>query len=472
MQSIRPEVSKARVVAHWWPRSGMTSEPPTRVYTTEELDLSKGPASFRLEGDEAGFVIPYIEAEGRLQLFMPGRMPQGDVVQPPFGLGVGAGYVGTHQLRGRAVDKSGVGVPDIRLLVRDTEVDLLQEVTTGPDGRFTLGGFHTTSLTVTMPERGGWNVLAEFAGFRERPIVLDDEEVEIAIQRNPVVLPRLGATLGGTYYPAAPRELQTVRLLPDGSEQAWRSFDLFLREQKLRLMPGRWRLDHRLRGAESPPVETDDLKLDDVVEISFDETFHDESILVGVELDNPFAMVERPPACSVGAKHASRKGPWGGPLASARGNRCLLVLFEPGGAEVAGAIVHGDEVWVASPMAIEAAVGDRLEVRLPVQRAGGLHVLGSRGPQAPRRTLRVRDGNVPTRCMFEDGSNRMSWLSSRSNDSDGVVGAGTTWWLVPGRYTLQRFGGKGEPIEEHEVTVEAGQVTRFEETEEGLRRLP
>lgn len=472
VQSIRPEVTKARVIAHWWPRHAMATEPPARVFRSEELDLSQGPASFRLAGEDGGFVILFLESEGRLQLFRPWASPQGDAMQPGRGLGVGAGYVGTYAFRGRAVDKDGTRVPGARMLVRDAGADLLQAVTTEHDGRFALDGFRTTSIEVTVQAHGGYGVMAEFSGFRDKPFELGDDDVEVHIPRNPIVVPHLGASVGGSFYPAAARSFATTKIMPDGREQMWSTFDLYQREQKLRLTPGRWRLHHRLDGAESPPVETGELQLDQVVHITFDTTFKEETILVGVEVDNPFGRSERTPRCTVGAKHASRGGGWGGPVGSLEGNRCLLGLFAPGRSAVAGAVAQGGEVWVAAPVEIDVASGDRVEVRLPVQRAGGLRVIDSRGPRVTDIALRVRDPMVPERCMYEEGTLRMKWLSSQRNDGDGIIGYDTTWWMQPGRYTLQRLPRKGEPIEEHELLVEAGRVTLFEETDDGLRRLP
>ena len=463
VQSIRPEVVKARVVAHWWPRPGMTAERPTRVYTSEELDLARGPASFRVEGDAAGFVILYLEAEGRLQLFMPWRTPQGDAVEPSFGRGAGVGYVGTYELRARAVDKRGAGVPDVRLQVRDTNADLVQEVMTGSDGHFRLDGFRTRSLTVTMPEAGGWGTPGEFAGFRDRPILLGDEDVEVVIPRNPVVVPRLGAWIGGTFFPAAANQFQITKLLRDGRTQAWATTYLHGREQRLRLTSGAWRLVHTTYGALSPPVETGTLELDGVVQLEIPASWDSEVPLVGVEFDASPHPGEQPLRCAAELRNLDIQFGWQGARSYASGDRVLLTCTA-GRFGLAGAIGRGDEVFMSSPEQITLVAGDRKVARLLTRRAGGIHV-----PPAPRQyshatRLRLREHAFPSSGIVEGNTFKMAWL--------GYTDRATTWWMLPGDYVLQSTTGRDRVLDELTVVVDAAQVAHVEEGDGGLRRVP
>jgi len=460
VESMRKEVQKTRVIAHWWPEKPNAGAPPVETFESAELDLSRGPASFHLQGHADGFVRLFLLQKGRLHPFNPWVARPGHEVRGGGGLGVGAGHVGTHAFHGRAVNKEGDGVSDIRLVVRDPVKGSPQAAITDAEGRFFLAGFHADAVTVTYSERSTYAWTAEYAGFEDRRVELREGEIPLHIPRNPIVVPLVGATLGGTFYRAAPRQFSTTKIRADGTEQLWSSPDLWGREPVLHLTPGGWRLHHRLYSATSSPVETGVLELDQEVEITFEARFEEKAVLVGVHFDVVPDEGEDPLRCAAEGKGLASGRGWTGPRGSAPGSRVLLI-FAPGRYAVVGAIGRGDTVRLSHPVVIDLKAGSSRELLLRTDLAGGI-----RFPAVPRRHdgvnfLRLKERDFPGHGVVDGRKFSMAWLANRRHD--------TTWWMHPGAYTVQRQDQSDRVIEAHAVKVKAGLVRAFEETEAGLK---
>ncbi len=265
--------------------------------------------------------------------------------------------------------------------------------------------------------------------------------------RNPRVIPKLGATINGTFYRAGAGQIGTTKLLPDGTVQPWGA-QFMAGRHGLYLTPGRWRLSVSQTPAQTTVVDTEELGLDDEVEVYFDVDWGEGVTMLALDFDTAPDRGEAPVRGSVRALDAATGQ--SGQTAVVPGGHPLLLLW-PGRFKVAGAVGRGERVRIATGVEIGLAAGERRVLLLRTQLAGGVRVSAVPNAKWGVEYIQLDEGPPPGHVSLDGESLSMTSVANRTRP--------TTWWLAPGAYTFRRTNQTDEPLKVYPVKVEAGVVT-------------
>jgi hypothetical protein len=447
--SRRPSIKTTRVIAHWWPKKPTDDEPPVRVIESAALDVSSGSAAWSIKATGEGFVRLFLDEGDRRVPMRPWFVNAGFSVRGGRGFPRTDGVVGTYAFRGRALDKQGLGVASARLVVSDPVKDAIQAVITGPDGSFALDGLLSDVVEVTYEEKGSYRQTAAFAGFRARRVTLGEgaKSLVLRMPRNPWVVPKVGATIGGTFYRTGAGQIGTTKLLADGEVQPWGA-QYMAGRHGLYLTPGRWRLTVSRTPSRMTVVDTGQLRTDDEVEVEFDVDWHDSVTMLGLDFDQVPDRGEGRVRCSARALEAIRGQ--SGQTAVVFGSHPLLILG-PGRYAVAGAVGRGDTVRMGAGVEVALQTGDRRVLLLRTELAGGVRVPALPNARWGAEFFQLDQGPPPGHVSLDGETLALRGVSHRTRP--------TTWWLAPGAYTFRRVTQESETLKVYPVIVKAGVVT-------------